>query len=552
MATSSTLTISRKLRIAIRAALASHPDWQDWRKANLGDGRSMADMNRDETIKACRDLGVDFNALAASTPFPDGPDTDDESNATMNEPAPMDPDWQAWRDAGNGESRVPTPFEGQDPIALVQGALAGVADFLSSKMVAQLEASIAPLAQAASQGPRVETRVETREVVKTVTVDETGHAVAAPVPPVALVDMREGAKVFSKALKTRGATKFGALTIPVCDGIAGEGDVPMHDVTYVWQGDMLGYLVAVAHLAASNDASKRRRASALLYGPAGTGKTSAVECFAAACGRPFFRIAIDRNTEGLELVGQRLPVPGGGTMFHEGALVTAMQVPYAVILIDEPSFLRPGTAAVLQTILDKRYTILKEDKNRRVEFAEGVMVVLADNTNLCGDETGRYADTIAQNVALQDRIGFFVPVDYLPPHLEAKSLSTHSGLALEACERMVTYAGLTRHGRDNGTLTTGTSYRRLLAWADAITLGAPSQSAFNASIINPADPADRPTLTALESGNLRHSEIDALAQGGTVAAPVVEGSASRPQNIDAANAFETVPNVSFTPASPIV
>jgi len=143
---------------------------------------------------------------------------------------------------------------------------------------------------------------------------------------------------------------------------------------------------------------------------------------------------------------------------------------------------------------------------------------------------------------LQDRIGFFVPVDYLPPVLEAKSLSTHSGLALSACERMVTYAGLTRNGRNNGQLTTGTSYRRLLAWADAVMLGAPSQSAFNASIINPSDATDRPTLSSMESANRDlHSEIDTLAQGGAVADPVVQGSASRPQNIDAVNAFDGMP-----------
>jgi hypothetical protein len=148
---------------------------------------------------------------------------------------------------------------------------------------------------------------------------------------------------------------------------------------------------------------------------------------------------------------------------------------------------------------------------------------------------------------LQDRVGFFVPVDYLPAVLEAQSLSTHSGLALAACERMVTFAGLTRHGKNNGTLTTGTSYRRLLAWADAVTLGAPSQSAFNASIINPADAADRPTLAQLENANGNmHSEIDALAQGGTVADPVVQGNASRPQNVNAANAFANVPTPPVT------
>lgn len=568
----SNTSLPRDLRNAVRAALTAHHGWEDWRAAYLK-GRSAANISREETIAACNDLGIVIADIAAQLGTPNVPVTVASNakasligslqalkdNLSQQDTATMD---TALSDAlaANRIERdalgftVPqggalhAAFEGRDPETLVNEALAGVEGMIGSKLVAMLQGSIAPLAQAAAQGPRVEVRTETKEVVRTITVDASGQAVAASASAVSLVEMREGKSVFAKGLKAKGAsTRFGVLPIPVCDGIAGEGDVPMHDATYVWQGDMLGYLCAVAHLAASNDAAKRRRASALLYGPAGTGKTSAVETFAAACGRPFYRIAIDRNTEGLELVGQRLPVPGGGTVFHEGALVTAMQVPFAVILIDEPSFLRPGTAAVLQTILDKRYTILKEDKNRRVEFAEGVMIVLADNTNLCGDETGRYADTIAQNVALQDRVGFFVPVNYLPPVLEAQSLSTHSGLALAACERMVTYAGLTRNGKDNGTLTTGTSYRRLLAWADAVTLGAPSQSAFNASILNPADAADRPTLSQLESANGNmHDDIDALAQGGTVADPVVQGSASRPQNITAAQAYANVPTPPVT------
>jgi len=109
---------------------------------------------------------------------------------------------------------------------------------------------------------------------------------------------------------------------------------------------------------------------------------------------------------------------------------------------------------------------------------------------------------------------------------------------------MVTFAGLTRHGKNNGTLTTGTSYRRLLAWADAVTLGAPSQSAFNAAIINPADAADRPTLSQLENANANmHGEIDTAAAGGAIADPVVQGSASRPQNVRAADAFADAPPV---------
>ena len=537
----SNITLSRETRRLVLRAITTHPSWEAWRAANLGE-KTSADMLKADIVKAAADLGVDIMANVNPGNVPTDPQAlADDTVAIIEmvrEIGEATPEALPETAPDNG-ARAPG-FEGVDPETLVLAALNPAADMLGTRVLNLLQDSLRPLAVAASQGPRVETKVETREVVRTVTVDATGAVVAAPTAPVSLVELREARAVF-RPLKSKARGTVGHLPIPVCNGIAGEGDCPTHDPLFIWNPDVLSYLCLVASMAASNDSAKRKRASALLYGPAGTGKTSAAECFAAACGRPFFRIAFDRTTEPLELTGQRLPVAGGGTAFHAGAVVNAMQVPFAVILLDEPSFLRPGSAAVLQTIMDKRYIYLKEDNNRRVDCAEGVMFLAADNTNLTGDETGRYADTNSQNIALQDRFGYLVPCNYLTPEVEAQALSSHTSLPLDASHLMVKFATRTRNGAVNGQLTTGTSYRRLLAWADAVVAGMNSRDAFEASIYNPCDPADRQTIQSLASAEIKHADVDALARGGTVAAAPSHDAVVSEAGARAAGAFGEVP-----------
>ena len=541
-------SLPRELRKAVRALITSNIQWNAWRVANLPIGEDSSDMSRLQIIQAANDMGISIAAVANTLPHLGAPIP---AIAT-----PMSVAAAAINDAiaSSGETNVTakaqtptaaTSFEGQDVDALLDEALAGVRDMLGSKLLDNLRASIAPLALAAAQGPRTVTEKEIVRETVTVTLDAQGVPVSAPVPAVALQGLRHAGDVFQglKGRNAGGNTAVAAsLPIPVCTGIAGEGDVPEHDTFYSWSPEVLTYLCAVAHMSASPDRAKRKRQSVLLFGPAGTGKTSAVATFAAATGRPFTRIAIDRTTEPMELIGQRLPSSDGATTFHEGALVTAMQVPWNVILIDEPSFLRPGSAASLQTILDTRYVVLKDDHNRRVDCAEGVMFIAADNTNLTGDETGRYKDTQDQNLALQDRFAHSVAVGYMSPATEAKTLSAATGIPQDCAAKLVEFAGLTRNGCANGLLTTGTSYRRLLAWGDALALGLGSQAAFNTSIANASAAQDRETIRQLEA-TLRHGDIDTLARGGTIAAPPVTGSATTDAGAAAAATFGDVPDI---------
>ena len=200
---------------------------------------------------------------------------------------------------------------------------------------------------------------------------------------------------------------FENVFVNVCD----YAEAPAIDPAYVWNVEALAQLGA-ADVTGMN---------AWAFGHAGTGKTEGVRQYAARLGRPFVRIPIDRTTEPQEIIGQEMPRKGGGMEWRDGKLTRAFRVPHCVILIDEPTLLRSGSLAVFQTALDTREIHLPTGEV--VKAADGVFIVACDNTAGCGDDSGRYVDTAAVNVAFMDRFAFRVEFSFLP----ASSEIAHAG-----------------------------------------------------------------------------------------------------------------------------
>lgn len=573
-----TVIITRQLRPLVRAAVVSHPHWHAWRATNPAPDGTLWNVSSIPTAalrRAAQAMGIDIEALARAnglTPayFDDGT-VSGPATATYAAAAPhlpeaarvaiadhasdtfdTDPDTHTQEPATMTTATatataMPTKLEGAAPSDLINAALAPVSDYVSSKVLAALTDAVRPLAEAAAQGPRVETREVIKEVIKTVAVRAPGGdtADAGTGGRLCQITGRDTAvKALGLKLGETGAWRAPLLEdVSLWDGASDDG-VPAVDPFHVWDAEAAAYM-AIASRHADAGHRLRNMSRVLFFGPAGVGKTSTAIQYAARTGRPFFRIAFDRTTEGAELTGQRMPKAGGGTEYREGALVSAMQVPGAVILLDEPSFLRPGVAAVLQTILDNGCCYLKEDGNRRVDLAPGVIIVAADNTNLTGDETGRYADTMVQNIALQDRFAFIVQMDYLPPNREADLLVNITGIPVDAARVMVGFAGATRKGAATGQVTSGCSLRRLVAWSLACREGVPSAAAFKASIMNGADAADRETLRGLEKNLADHGMIDRTLRpaapdtmSGTGATP---GSTLTSEGAQAASVFASSP-----------
>jgi hypothetical protein len=502
------IKLGRAFRPHVLSELKALPEWARYMALKGWNGRSSA-ITGDDIRQACDDLDFDLNAafiaffanagnVAAIVPVGRGQAkdaiaaerlNDEESDQMDSEEPATPPTVETPMNEGEG-------FEGRDAETLIAEALAPASAHMTPHLAQMMPGLLRPFVEAATKGPRVVTKT----VVKTVSGDGSESANVAPVVNVLRKSMLYAAFGMHKSaapLAYRYA--FENVLVNVCD----YSEAPAIDPAYVWNVEALAQLGAA-------DATGM---NAWAFGHAGTGKTEGVRQYAARLGRPFVRIPIDRTTEPQEIIGQEMPRKGGGMEWRDGKLTRAFRVPHCVILIDEPTLLRSGSLAVFQTALDTREIHLPTGEV--VRAADGVFIVACDNTAGCGDDSGRYVDTAAVNVAFMDRFAFRVEFSFLPASSEIAMLANHTGIAPECARLMVDYASLTRSNADAGKLTMGLTPRRLLCWAKAVRVGVSSAKAFQSCIVASASPEDRETILMLEAQSLRsqHATIDGIARG---------------------------------------
>jgi cobaltochelatase CobS len=386
-------------------------------------------------------------------------------------------------------------FVGRDVAELISHALSPVEGLIADRKLAELRALVAPLAMAATKPVEI-----VRETVKL--VETSALSVQAAAQSVKVGD-KSARQVFGFS-KSEGGKDFRTALDNTRIALYSSAQAPAVNSDFIWTPE----------LAAILSAADAKRKNILLYGPAGTGKTTASMQYAARTGRPFMRIAFDRTTEPADLKGGRYPSESGGVEWHDGNLTRAFRVPGMVLLLDEPTLLRSGSLSVLQTALDERFLVL--DSGEVVHAAPDLFVIAADNTDMTGDATGRYIDTAPVNLAFADRFAWRFAVDYLPEAKEIDAISVQTGLSREATKFMVEYATKTRNEANGGTLTAPVTTRRLLAWASAVQSGFGSKYAFKLSVLQGADAADSEKLRELERATLEtgHKTIDAIRDNG--------------------------------------
>lgn len=158
----------------------------------------------------------------------------------------------------------------------------------------------------------------------------------------------------------------------------------------------------------------------LFTGPTGSGKTSALEQFAARLNLPFFRINMDADITRADFVGQWV-LKCEEMEFMYGFLPRALSTPYAVMVIDEWDCMNPSNAMALQAVLEGKPLAIAETAEM-VTPKEGVSLFCTANTIGQGDETGLYVGTQVQNFAQLDRFTIVLKVDYPDAQVEADIL----------------------------------------------------------------------------------------------------------------------------------
>ena len=415
-------------RNELRKLARNHPDFARWRAIN--DPKNV--MQKAEIIQAINDLGL-VNEAEAVLGAPQVTTLDSEAFDEAREDAMI------LEGAPEGIDEASVDDEASPVEKDVEAVLGAVRPFLAPSIVANIESALRPIVIAAHKAPTIV--MQAAPVV--LKAGEAAHAT------------RIGVSTMAKAFMVGGAK--GKRPVAIWnDPLA-----PRPDQGYVMDGARM-YLGASAFEAGE---------TVWFAGPAGAGKTTMAKEYAALTGRGFVRIGFNHSTEMIDLIGQPEPQPanenGGVKMvWRDGVFTRAIRRAGTVILLDELTGAPPGTSMAFQTILDERQLTLPTGEV--VNFADGVVVAIADNTAGYGDESGVYAGTQAANGALVDRAARLVPVDYMSAMLEAEALQRRTGAPQAACIRLADFASKVRTVQaQNKSDSRPFSIRRLIAFANA-------------------------------------------------------------------------------------
>ena len=418
-------------RNELRKLVRNHPDFARWRAINDPSNK----MEKAQIIQAINDLNLATFAYAilgapqAPSTTPGFDDEEYDNMVVVNEAS-----------SNRIDEQELAPDDEASPVETdIEAVLGAVRPFLAPSIVANIESALRPIVIAAHKPAQVIER-QAPVILKS---GEAAHANRVGVSTMAKVFMVGGA---------RGKRPVALWDDPLA---------PRPDAGYVMDGARM-YLGASAFEAGE---------TVWFAGPAGAGKTTMAKEYAALTGRGFVRIGFNHSTEMIDLIGQPEPQPanenGGVKMvWRDGVFTRAIRRAGTVILLDELTGAPPGTSMAFQTILDERQLTLPTGEV--VNFADGVVVAIADNTAGYGDESGVYAGTQAANGALVDRAARMVPLDYMSAMLEAEALQRRTGAPQAACIRLADFASKVRTVQSqNKSDSRPFSIRRLIAFANA-------------------------------------------------------------------------------------
>ena len=285
-----------------------------------------------------------------------------------------------------------------------------------------------------------------------------------------IADQVAAYRVASKScFEVFGVDVFDVKGQPLMVDVWNHPQAPAVDPDFIWTDGILKHLLL----------SDRTGENLWFGGEKGTGKSETARQFAARTGRAFKRINFHKHTTVEEYVGA-VGIEDGKTVFQPKDFLLAYAMPSTVLLLDEVTNADPGELATLNGFLEP---------NACVSFgglthtrAEGVLIIVADNTFGNGDDSGRHAGTRMQNSALVDRFSRVVEFQYLPADHEIDAITRRSGcpkVLAEAIHEAITVA---RHKVKSADIVDAPSIRSAIAFARAIRV-LPLREAWTSTVV---------------------------------------------------------------------
>lgn len=172
-----------------------------------------------------------------------------------------------------------------------------------------------------------------------------------------------------------------------------------------------------------------------LFGPTGSGKSSFIQQAYARLEVPLFRMTLSSDTELAEVFGHYVLGENGQTVFRYGPAALAAKFGFP-LLLDEVGRATPETLIGMNGLFEAGSPFVIPGNGETVIPHADFRLILTDNTNLAGDESGNYLTAMVHDKSVLDRMGMSIEVGY--PVDEERELLTEQ-LALLANDKLLTY-----------------------------------------------------------------------------------------------------------------
>lgn len=155
----------------------------------------------------------------------------------------------------------------------------------------------------------------------------------------------------------------------------------------------------------------------LLYGEAGSGKSTGAQLIAQALGLPYRFVNLSLNAEESDLRGSFMPNEDGTFRFESTPFLDTMKRGGVVELM-EINYAKPGVLGILNSVMDRTSAIIAG--NGEVVRRHPMMIIVA-TTNV------NYHGTLPMNQALRDRFDLMQEVKKLSPEQLARIVVRQTG-----------------------------------------------------------------------------------------------------------------------------